>query len=69
MAAVTGPADVCPPSRPGRARAIGTSADCGATMVEYALLVAAIAMVVLGAAILFGDAVLGLFQRALTALP
>jgi Flp pilus assembly pilin Flp len=69
MTAVIDPADTCPSPRPGRWGAEGTAAHRGATMAEYALLLAAIAVVVLGAALLFGDTVLGLFRRAVDVLP
>ena len=43
--------------------------DGGATMVEYALLLGLIALVAVGAVVLFGDAVLRLFENAISALP
>ena len=41
--------------------------DCGATAVEYALLIALIAAVIFGAVLLLGQSVLGLFTAAITA--
>jgi pilus assembly protein Flp/PilA len=40
----------------------------GATMVEYALMVAAVAMVAIGAAFLLGGGVAGLFDKSTTQL-
>jgi pilus assembly protein Flp/PilA len=49
-----------------RARVLWATRDQGATAVEYALIVAVIAMVVVVAAIVLGDRISGLFNEAST---
>jgi len=43
--------------------------DAGASSVEYALLAAFIAVVIVGSVILFGGATMGLFQRTCESMP
>ena len=56
-----------PQDRPQWVRRNGNEA--GATMAEYALLLGLIVLVAVGAVAFFGEAVLGLFQSAVNALP
>lgn len=58
-----------PPGLPRPPRGRPLAADRGATLVEYAFLLGLIVLVAVVAVVIFGDAVLGLFSRIVSAMP
>jgi len=56
-------------SRPHGRRGLDARDDCGATAVEYTIMVSLIALVIFGGVTLFGQAVKGLFVLIVSAPP